>query len=484
MSRINTNVPALRAIHRSQNNRLELELRLERLATGLRINRGRDDPAGLIASETLRSQIRGIDQALKNSVRANNVISTAEGSLNEVSTLLLELQSLVLAASNEAGLLKEELEANQVAVDSILDSIDRIGNTASFGGQKLLDGTRAYLLSGASSNAFTSVATFAALIPDNGTKNVTVRITQSAQTAILAITGTNVSGISTTSSTTVELRGNDGSTLLSFASGTTLAVIRSAINNLTPATGVVATVSSPSVGAAASSLVLASATLGSDAFVAIRAIGGNFITPSTSNVPTRRVGVDAGVLIDGALASVKGLRADVRSNNLDMRLNLTQAFGQTLSSATFSIVGGGAIFQITPEVSPNGRLFTGFERVATTTLGTPVTGLLYTLRSGSENDLDSKNFKVAQEIVAESINQISTFRGRLGTLQRNHIDPSINSQRIALENITSSESIIRDADIAVEVSGLTRAQILVQTTQATLQIANSLPNLVLSLLGQ
>ena len=63
------------------------------------------------------------------------------------------------------------------------------------------------------------------------------------------------------------------------------------------------------------------------------------------------------------------------------------------------------------------------------------------------------------------------------------IDPSVASQRVAMENVTASESIIRDADIAVEVSALTRAQILVQSTQFTLQIANSIPNLVLSLLG-
>ena len=185
-----------------------------------------------------------------------------------------------------------------------------------------------------------------------------------------------------------------------------------------------------------------------------------------------------------APALVKGLRAYVHANRLNVRLHLTTTFGQTHSSATFSIAGGGAIFQITPEISPNGRLFAGFERVATTTMGNAVTGLLYTLRTGAGNHLASKNFKTAQEIVAESIKQISSYRGRLGSLQRNHIDPNLNNQRVALENITAAESIIRDADMAVEVSKLTRAQILVQSTQSTLQIANSIPNLVLSLLAQ
>ena len=91
MSRINTNLPALVAQGRLRNNQNDLQVRLERLATGLRINRGADDPAGLIISERLRKEIRGIEQAINNSQRVINVISTAEGALNEVSAMFLEL---------------------------------------------------------------------------------------------------------------------------------------------------------------------------------------------------------------------------------------------------------------------------------------------------------------------------------------------------------------------------------------------------------
>jgi flagellin len=70
----------------------------------------------------------------------------------------------------------------------------------------------------------------------------------------------------------------------------------------------------------------------------------------------------------------------------------------------------------------------------------------------------------------------------LGNFQKNTIDPNISSLGITLENVTASESVIRDADMAVELSALTRAQILVQSTQSALQIANSIPNLVLALL--
>lgn len=194
-------------------------------------------------------------------------------------------------------------------------------------------------------------------------------------------------------------------------------------------------------------------------------------------------GQDAGVLLDGVTAFVTGLKASVRSGSLDVEVILSQTFGQTLSSADFSIIGGGTLFQLTPEVTPNGQVHMGLLSVRSTQLGNPAIGRLSSLRSGGQNDLDSENFLTSQQILLEAIDQISSYRGRLGNLQRNTIDTNIRSQGVALENVTAAESIIRDADLAVELSALTRAQILIQSTQSTLQIANSIPNLVLSLLG-
>ena len=88
MSRINTNISSLQAIHTLTKNQTDLSTRLQRLSTGLKINTGKDAPAGLIASETLRSEIAGINQAIDNSSRAGNVVNTAEGALSEVSSLL------------------------------------------------------------------------------------------------------------------------------------------------------------------------------------------------------------------------------------------------------------------------------------------------------------------------------------------------------------------------------------------------------------
>src|SRR4029079_11187009 len=90
---------------------------LQRLSSAVRITRGADDPAGLIASEGLRSEISGIAQAVDNSSRAANVISTAEGALGEVANLLLNIKSLVVQAANSGALSPEEISANQLQVD-------------------------------------------------------------------------------------------------------------------------------------------------------------------------------------------------------------------------------------------------------------------------------------------------------------------------------------------------------------------------------
>lgn len=481
MSRINSNIPALQAIHRLQRNHQDLTRGLERLASGLRINRGADDPAGLIASERLRLEIRGIRQAIDNSGRASNVISVAEGALTEASSLLLDLQALILQASNDGGLSKQEVSANQLQIDSILDSLDRISNTTTFAGKKLLDGSQAYVLSGTPPLALPSIRVFSARVAEGGTRDVQVQVIQSALTAAASIVGLNASGPSTTSATTILLRGTEGSELISFASGTTLGQIRDTINNLSLATGVSAVVSA--AGGVASALLLNSTTVGSDAFVSVEAIGGNFIANDNNNTTILQRGTDAQVLVDGQLAAVRGLEVTIRSGGLDAEFILTRNFAQTLSSASFSIVGGGALFQITPEVTPNGQINVGFNSVATTSLGNPVTGRLFSLRSGAGNHLTSKKFVAAQRIVADAISQVAFYRGRLGNIQKNLISTNVNSQKVALENVTAAESVIRDADMATEISNLTRAQILVQSTQSTLQIANSIPQFVLSLLG-
>lgn len=103
MSRINQNISSMVAQRTLGSQNMSLNKSLQRLSTGLRINRGADDPAGLIASENLRSEKAAINAAINNAERAEQVVNVAEGGLQEVSNLLIELQSLVSSTANEAG---------------------------------------------------------------------------------------------------------------------------------------------------------------------------------------------------------------------------------------------------------------------------------------------------------------------------------------------------------------------------------------------
>src|ERR1700675_1466471 len=121
MAPVHTKVSSLIAQNSLAHSQQTLSLTLQRLSTGLRINSGADDPAGLIASEGLKSEIAGINQAIDNSSRATNVISTAEGALGEVGNLLLNIKSLVVQAANTGAMSSDEIAANQLQVDSAIE---------------------------------------------------------------------------------------------------------------------------------------------------------------------------------------------------------------------------------------------------------------------------------------------------------------------------------------------------------------------------
>lgn len=128
MSRINTNIQSLVARRVFDANNALVNRTLTRLSTGLRINTGKDDPSGLIASETLRSQKVAIQAATDNARRADTLLAVAEGGLQEVNSLLLELEDLVDRSASTGGLSSDETKANQLQIDSILQSINQVSS--------------------------------------------------------------------------------------------------------------------------------------------------------------------------------------------------------------------------------------------------------------------------------------------------------------------------------------------------------------------
>jgi flagellin len=466
MSVINTNVNSLIAQRSLAQNNTNLNTSLRRLSTGLRINTGADDPAGLIASQSLQQEQTGIQTAISNASLAGNVIGTAEGGLNEVSSLLTQLQGLVGQAANSGGLSADQVAADQLQVDSILSTINRISQSTTFEGRQLLNGNLAYTTSSVGS-AVTNLSVNSALVPDGGTVAVAVQVVSSAKTAALTYQGGNVSG----NTVTLQVAGNLGSTQLSFASGTTVSSIATAINGVRNSTGLSAQVS----GAA---LRVNSTEFGSAQFASIQVIAGK-LKQNFSN--TINKGVDAAVTINGASANVAGLNVSYRNASLDVSLRIL-ASKDLPNSTTFYVTGGGATFQLGSQVNATNKASIGVQSVSTGDLGDATFGYLSSIGSGGANSLSSNNLSTAQNILDAAITQVSTLRGRLGAFQTFTIGSTVSSLGVAFENVSSAESAITDTNFASETSNLTRDQILSQAATTVLAQANNQPQQVLSLL--
>jgi flagellin len=476
MARINTNVGALIANSNLAKSQQSLNQSLQRLSSGMRINSGADDPAGLIASQTLRSEMQGIQQGIDNSTRASNVISTADGALSEVSNLLVSIKSLVVQAANTGALSSDEIQANQMQVDSAIASITRISNSTSFAGLKLLDGSLGYISSGVDTTALHDVHIENASFGSQGTIPVVVNVLQSAQTAALLFQASAISN-----SVTLELAGSTGTQVLSFTSGTKASAIAFAINGSSDSTGISASITSATN--ASSGITLSSVGYGSKEFVSVNVLGSanNFATKTRAGaIQQRSTGMDAVASINGAKAIGDGLSLSVNSSSLSLSLNLDSSFGTGTKS--FTITGGGAVFQLGAQVQSNQQVNIGIDSVSASRLGDALDGYLTDITTGGSASLISGNSAAASKIIDQAINQVSVLRGRLGAFEKNTIQTNINSLQVALENVTSSESNITDTNFAQETSNLTRNQILVQAGTSVLAQANQTPQSVLKLL--
>ena len=486
MTRINTNVSALIAQHNLNKSNLDLSQSLQRLSTGLRINRGADDPAGLIVSERLRTEISSVNTAINNIERASNVISTTEAALQEINTLLVSIKGLTIEAANTGAFSQQEIEANQLQIDSAVESISRISNTASFAGLKLLNGSLDYLTSGVDASQISDIHIHGANFGTNSSIPVTVEVLNSAETAQLFISGNTAGSTGALlSSVSFEVQGNTGVQVFEFVSGTALSAVVAAINTTADATGVSASL----VDAAdqTSGMILTSTAYGSDSFVSVRKLeGGDFFQTYDAqggSAVNRDIGEDVLALVNGNLAIGDGLDLSLKTSTLNVNMTLTSGAAQTLNTPySFSVTGGGATYQIGPEISSSQQVGFGIQSVAASHLGNRAMGFLNSIVTGGDNSLLTGNARQASDIIDASIDQISTLRGRLGAFEKNTLQTTLRSTQIALENLTSSESQIRDADFAEETSALTRAQILQQAGTSTLAIANHQASSVLSLL--
>jgi flagellin len=308
-----------------------------------------------------------------------------------------------------------------------------------------------------------------------------VSVVASAQTGQLNFLGSST-GLN--GAATVSLAGNTGTVQLSFASSTKSSAIVAAINQFKDSTGVEATLSSDS-----KSVKLTSLGYGANAFISVNSNNStSFSTKDTSGITTTNdYGRNATVTVNGSAVQSDGLNLKVVTANLEADLTLNSAINTNGKSKTFGVTGGGATFSLGAQVNTANLASIGIGNVNTGSIGKTVNnGTLYSLAdlgSGKAAAVNNGYTGLAQKIVNQAIKNVAGLRGRLGAFQKNVLGSTINSLNVALENVSSSQSAIRDTDFATETANLTRNQILVQAAGSVLSQANQSPQSVLRLLG-
>jgi flagellin len=506
MSRINTNISSLIAQRVLGQNNQGLSKSLERLSTGYRINRGGDGPAALIASERLRSEKAQISAAISNSERADQLLNVAEGGLQEINSLMIELQTLVSEAGSEAGLSDDEKRANQFQIDSIIGTIDRIASTTSFSGTKLLNGNYEFQVSNVAATV-SSYQVNGAKMSEGSTLAVEALVAQSAQhgslfmdfTAAAMSTGAN----DATSVLSFEVAGAKGSREFTFASGTAVANIQTSINAFKDVTGVSASLTGNVIN-------LQSTDYGDENFVQVsftdivatqvgtiasaNAQNEDTNSGATANftamtAPVRDLGQDIAGSINGVAAEGRGRTLAVNNDALDVAITLTGAGSQALGAVSaLTIADSGAKFNLGPSVDLTNQVRVGIKNIVSRNLGATedssgTVRYLDDIGSGRTANVTDGDLALAQSIVNGAIDEVSKLRGRLGAVQKNVVGSTIRALGVAYENTSAAESAIRDTDFAEETSNLTRNQILVQASTSALSIANAQSQNVLQLLG-
>lgn len=437
---------------------------LTRLSTGFRVNKGADDPAGLIAIQSLNAEIVAVDEGITNGQRANSVLSVADGALAEVSSLLQEVESLAAASTSSGGLSASEIAANQAQIDNAIESIDRIIRTTSFNGKRLLDGQQSIR---ATSDTPAKVGDIRIFSRPTGTANQTLAVNVDAAGSVASATLTTVSAASL-SAATFTVTGKLGTATITVADTDTFTEIRDKIIATTADTGVSASISG-------SELHIQSRDFGSSSFVQASFVSGDTDFQNVAHT----TGTDAQVSVNGQSAFVDGLDVSFSFSGTSGSFTLTTAGNVAGSAGNISITGGGLTFQLGTESSTQSTI--GIGSLFAHNLGDVNTGFLNTLKSGGSNSL-SNNANNAVSIAKKALNQVATQQGRVGGFQKFQVETSINNLNATKEALESARSVIRDVDFAAETAELSRQNVLLQSAISLLGVSTQQSSQILALL--
>jgi flagellin len=490
------NVGALNAqqnLNRSSN---ALNKSLERLSSGLKINRGSDGPAGLVISEKQRAQISGLKQAIQNSEKATSMVQTAEGALNEINSLLVKVRGLALDSANAGVNDADTLAANQAEIANALQSIDRISANTQFGTKKLLDGSAGLNATSTNSQVTNLNATSATTVGNFAIAN----IDQNAQKGQVD-TSLNVTDVVDNDS---NLQGDEtltfnGTVQVNLTSGMTNTQVRDTLNAVSNETGVEAT-----LNAGTGEVILSSKNFGENftvqsdvagATVDSSGIGTTLVDTNTVPGGTSLVSkqgqnlvVDltgpggstldnvaaSGNVIQGSSGDFDGLTFTVSADAAD------SAQTSDVTGATIGVADGTLSFQIGANAGQTASL--AINKSSSDALGANVANNSFTSLAA----IDITTAQGAQDalnVIDSAINEVSNSRGSLGAFQGSTLESTANNLRATLENTVNAESIIRDTDFAEEITNFTKQQVMVQAGTTVLSNASQTSQLVLSLLG-
>lgn len=538
MQVINTNVPSLNAQRNLSNSQNSLNVSLQRLSSGLRINSAKDDAAGLAISQRFTAQIRGSTQATRNANDGVSLSQVAEGGLAQMGDILQRVRELAVQSANATNSTSDRAALNN-EVTQLVAELDRFSNSTDFNGQKLFNGSFSTAIFQVGANANQTIV---ATSSDFRTKQYgTYQVGVGDGTGTLATTNFILDP-----ATTVAAGGtgivNVSSGAVQASGGFTINGVSISVTDTDMAKDVADKINAAHAGVAASARSEATLSLGSgvyDLTVASKTstfdavsftvgdANGNGIIEAEDyaqavtsfNAKSSKTGVTAqlatykdatnttlyGIKLvseDGSNISLSsngtsasGFGGDVNIWNFDptnsTASNQVLASGQILtagssgsinfagqvvlnSSASFSISTSGAQFA-------SGVLALSGANAATTLLAS---GTSYSSDLKSVDKLDISTVDGATQAlrtVDDALTLINDQRSKYGALQ-SRFDAAISNLQITTENLSASRSRIMDTDFASETANLTRAQILQQAGTAMLAQANSLPNQVLSLL--
>lgn len=482
---INTNIPSLNAQRNLTMSQTSLNTSLQRLSSGLRINSAKDDAAGLAISQRMTSQINGLTRAAQNANDGISLAQTAEGALGQVGDSLQRIRELAVQSANATNS-SSDRAALQQEVSQLVSEITRIGDTTSFNGLKILDGTYTNQQYQIGANAGETI-------------NVSVADSRASQLGAHTVTSSgSTTGVDFTADLNINGVDIDTSGASSFASLVDAINAKSNLSGVTASrsttnelnTGVFNGLDTDDTG----QLVINGTSIdfndinGADADAAIENI----------NKFTAQTGVTASAGTGGSIVLTSANGADISLQDNSEAADTTN--GATMLDDVPGLDGTGAAAPVDVTTA------TTFE--AGLVLSTKVGGSLSATGAlaGTLN-LDATAANNASAVAAEpddlqvskldistvdgankalatidaALTQVSSTRAELGAIQ-NRFTAVVANLSTTSENLTASRSRIQDADFAAETANMTRGQILQQAGTAMLAQANSLPNGVLALL--